>query len=54
MTELEFTEDDKKLIDLMFAYDKARMLLGEEGNLKALWRCIVAADAMRKQLGMME
>lgn len=51
---LEFSEDDKKLIGLMTAYDEARQqLLGKESDSAVLWRTIIAADAMRKQLGMM-
>jgi hypothetical protein len=51
--ELKFTEDDKKLIVLMAAYDEARQLSGKESDVNALWRTIVAADAMRRHLGMM-
>lgn len=54
MNDYDFTEEDKKLIVLMDAYDKARAdLLAKETNLHALWRVISAADAMREQLGMM-
>jgi len=38
---------------LMEIYDRERQLIGKENDVHALWRVITAADALRKQLGMM-
>lgn len=52
--ELHFSDDDKRVLVAMQAYDEARRgALHAENNPNALWRIITAADALREALGMM-
>jgi len=49
----EFSEEDKKVLIAMDAYDEARAkALGAEMDTRVLWCIIVAADALREALGM--